>query len=109
MPRGKLIHLKNLKSKILYHTHKKFWNAKIDIIWCTEDIYKFVSLSYQLHNEAGILINEILPEKADISLLKFSLCISLSANCIQVNLLVGGGGGEGPVGVIVQISKETVF
>jgi hypothetical protein len=45
-----------------------------------------------LDNEARSFKNEMLPEKADISLLKISICISVSAIGIQANLLVGLGG-----------------
>jgi hypothetical protein len=44
-----------------------------------------------LDNEARSFKNEMLPEKADISLLKISICISVSAIGIQANLLVGWG------------------
>ncbi len=48
-----------------------------------------------LENKARNFKNEMLPEKADISLLKISICISVSAIGIQANLLVGWGGGRG--------------
>jgi hypothetical protein len=60
-------------------------------------------------NEARSFKNEMLPEKADISLLKISICISVSASGIQANLLVWWDRGEGdPEGVAVQISEEAV-
>jgi hypothetical protein len=63
-----------------------------------------------LDNEARSFKNEMLPEKADISLLKISICISVSAIGIQANLLVGwGGGGGDPEGVAVRISGEAVL
>jgi hypothetical protein len=61
-----------------------------------------------LDNEARSFKNEMLPEKADISLLKISICISVSAIGIQANLLVGWGGRH-PEGVAVRISGEAVL
>ncbi len=61
-----------------------------------------------LDNEARSFKNEMLPEKADISFLKISICISVSAIGIQANLLVGWWGGGDPEGVAVRISVEAV-
>ncbi len=56
--------------------------------------------------EASNFKTKILPEKSDISLLKISICISVSAINIQGNPLVGGGD---PEGVTVQNSQEAVL
>ncbi len=65
----------------------------------------FLGVTY-LYREASRLKNETLPETADISLLKISICIFVSAISIQVNRQLGRRG-EDPAGVGVQISEVT--